>query len=109
MVESFPISSRDQSWLHQFGKKVLPGVFLRCALFAGEVNLERRHLVSDMEELEYFDASEIHARRLIAKEVATPKNVEVFILQIADGTAQLFGRDCGVRKFTFSAGPTCEK
>ena len=39
MVEYHPISARDQSRLHQFGKKVLPGIFLGCALIAGE-NLE---------------------------------------------------------------------
>ena len=33
---------RDQSGLHQFGAKVLPSIFLGCALHAG-VNLERRH------------------------------------------------------------------
>ena len=42
MVGYHPISSKDQSRLHQFGKKVLPGVSVRYALFA-EVNLERRY------------------------------------------------------------------
>ena len=27
MVEYFPISAKDHSRLHQFGKKVLPGIF----------------------------------------------------------------------------------
>ena len=40
MVEYHLISAKDQSRLHQFGKKVLPGIFLGYALFAGE-NLER--------------------------------------------------------------------
>ena len=31
-----PISAKDQSRIHQFGKKVLPGLFLRYALYAGE-------------------------------------------------------------------------
>ena len=34
MVEHHPISSRDQTRLHQFGKKVLPGKFLGYALYA---------------------------------------------------------------------------
>ena len=51
MVEYHPISAKDLSRLHQFGPKVLPGVFLGCALKSGrearreerkEVNLERR-------------------------------------------------------------------
>ena len=35
MVEYHPISAKDRSRLHQSGKKVLPGVFLRYALIAG--------------------------------------------------------------------------
>ena len=41
MVEYHPTSAKDQSRLHQFGAKVLPGIFLGYALYAG--NLERRH------------------------------------------------------------------
>ena len=36
------ISAKDQSRIHHFGKKVLPGLFLGYALYAGR-NLERRH------------------------------------------------------------------
>ena len=32
MVEYLPISAKDQSRLHQFGKKVLPGIFTGYAL-----------------------------------------------------------------------------
>ena len=35
LVEYYPISAEDQSRIHQFGKKVLPGLFLGCALYAG--------------------------------------------------------------------------
>ena len=42
MVEDHPISAKDQSRLHQIGSKVLPGIFLDSALYAGR-NLERRH------------------------------------------------------------------
>ena len=44
MVECYRISTRDQSRLHQFGKNVLIGIFLRYALIAG--NLERRYFGS---------------------------------------------------------------
>ena len=37
MVEYYPISSRDQSRLHQCGKKVLPGIFLGYELIARRV------------------------------------------------------------------------
>ena len=34
MVENHSISVMDQAQLHQFGKNVLPGIFLGYALFA---------------------------------------------------------------------------
>ena len=39
LVEYHPITAKDQSRIHQFGKKVLPGLFLGYALYA-EGNLE---------------------------------------------------------------------
>ena len=42
MVEYHPISAKDLSRLHQFGPKVLPGIFLELCLVCG-ANLERRH------------------------------------------------------------------
>ena len=35
LFEYYPISTKDQSRIHQFGKKVLPGIFLGYALYAG--------------------------------------------------------------------------
>ena len=35
LVEYYPITAKDQSRIHQFGKKVLPGSFLGYALYAG--------------------------------------------------------------------------
>ena len=35
LVEYYPISAKDQSRIHQFGKKVLPGLFFGYALYAG--------------------------------------------------------------------------
>ena len=39
LVEYYPISAKNQSRIHQFEKKVLPGLFLGYALYAGG-NLE---------------------------------------------------------------------
>ena len=36
LVEYYAISAKDQSRIHQFGKKVLPGLFLGYALYARE-------------------------------------------------------------------------
>ena len=54
--------------LHQFCKKVLPGIFLGFVLHAGRI-WKGDILISDIEESEKMDASEIHANRINAKEV----------------------------------------
>ena len=40
-----------------------------------------------------MDASELHARRLNAKEVLTPKNGDQIIFPVADGTVKISGKD----------------
>ena len=58
LVEYEPISAKDQSGIHQFGKKVLPGLFLGYTLYAERIR-KGDLLVADLEELETMDASEI--------------------------------------------------
>ena len=58
-----------------FGPKVLPSKFLGYVLHAGRI-WKRDILITDIEKLEQMDASEIHAKRLDAKEVLTPMNGE---------------------------------
>ena len=70
MVEYHPFSAKDLSRRHQLGPKVLPGVFLGYVLYAEGI-WKGDIMVADIEELEQMDASEIHARRLNAKEVLT--------------------------------------
>ena len=84
LVEYYPISAKDQSRIHQFGKKVLPGLFLGYAgrIWKGDI------LVADIEELETMDTSEIYSKRLNAKEVIFPKQGE-FIFPVADGRIEL--------------------
>ena len=65
LVEYHPFSAKDQSRIHHFGKKVLPGLFLGCALYAGGI-WKGDVLVADLEELETMDASEIYSKRLNA-------------------------------------------
>ena len=73
MVEYHPISAEGQSRIHQFGKKVLPGLFLGYALYAGGF-WKGDVLIADFEELETMDASEA-----------------------ADGRIKLFGGDQELR------------
>ena len=94
MVEYHIISAEDLSRLHQFGPKVLSGIFLGYALHA------ERIWKGDIEELEQVDASEINARRLDAKEVSTPMSGEKCMFPIADGTVKLSGRDQVLRTST---------
>ena len=98
LVEYHPVTAKDQSRIHQFGKKVLPGLFFGYALYAerfwkGDV------LVADFEELETTDASEIYSKRLNAKEVIFPKQGE-FIFPIADGRIKTPGGDQDLRTST---------
>ena len=99
LVEYHPITAKDQSRIHQFGKKVLPGLFLGYALYAegiwkGDV------LIADLEELETMDASEIYSKRLSAKEVTFPKEKGEFTFPIADGRIKPLGGDQDLRTST---------
>ena len=59
-------------------------------------------MVVDVEELEEMDASELHARRLNAKEGLTPQRSGNFIFPVADGTVQIFGRERRLRTSTLT-------
>ena len=52
LIEFHPISLKDQTRVHQFGKKVLPGTFLGYALIAEKGDI----LVEDMEDLVKSDS-----------------------------------------------------
>ena len=58
-------------------------------------------MIADIEEMEEMDASELHARRLNAKEVLTLQRSGNFIVPVADGTVKLSGRDHALRTSTF--------
>ena len=97
LVEYHPITAKDLSRIHQFGKKVLLGLFLRYALYAGGI-WKGDVLIADLEELETMDASE-YSKRLNAKEVIFPKQGE-FIFPIADGRIRTPGGDQDLRTST---------
>ena len=78
MAECHPISAKDQSRLHQVGKKFFTGVFRGYVLIVGTI-WKGNIVVPNIEELENLGASEIHPRKLNAKEVVTPKQVIFFI------------------------------
>ena len=82
MVEYHPISAKDLSRLHQFGPKVLPGIFFDHVLHARR-NLERRHSGRRHWRI---GRDGLHARRFNAKEVLTPMKGDSLIFPVADGT-----------------------
>ena len=61
-------------------------------------------MVADTEELEQMDASELHARRLNAKEVLTPVSGEKFIFPIADGKVETLWRRSGSENIHLDPG-----
>ena len=79
-VEYHPTTAKDQSRIHQFGKTILPGLFLGYALYAGGI-WKGDVLIAHLEELETMDASEIYSKKLNAKEVLFPKEKGEFIFQ----------------------------
>ena len=99
LVEYYPVSAKDQSRIHQFGKKVLPGLFLGYALYAGRM-WKGDVLIADLEELETMDASKIYSKRLNAKEVIFPRENGKFYCPIADGRIKLPGGDQDLRTST---------
>ena len=98
LVEYHPFTAKDQSRIHKFGKKVLPGLFLGYALYAGGI-WKGDVLIADLEELETMDASEIYSKRLNAKEVIFPQKGE-FVFPIADGRIKTPGEDQELRTST---------
>ena len=103
IVEHHPISAKNESKLHQFGAKVFPGIFLGYVMYAwwiwkGDI------MVADIEELEEMDASELHARRLNAKEVLTRQRSENFMFPVADGTIKIFGRSTASENIHLNPG-----
>ena len=99
VVEYHLFTGKDQSRIHQFGKKVLPGLFLGYALYAGGI-WKGDALVADLEELETVDATEIYSKRLNAKELIFPKEKEEFICPIADERIKTPGGDQDLRTST---------
>ena len=105
LVEYHPITAKDQSRNHQFGKKVLPGLFLGYALYA--VRIWKGDVpIADLEELETTDTSEIYSKRLNAKEVILPKEKGEFIFSNRRWTNQNPWRRSGPENIHFGTAST---
>ena len=107
-MEYLPNSDRDKAIIHQFGKKVLTGIFLGYALILGEI-WKGDILKADIEELEKLDASEIYPRRLNAKEVLITHKHGEFVFLVTDGSATLSGRDYEFQESTLRRESTVRR
>ena len=101
MVEYHPISAKYISRLHQFCPKVLPSMFLGYVFYAAGIWIGDI-MVADIEELEQMDASELHARRLNAKEVLTQMKGDNFLFLVANETVKASGGDQRLRTSTLT-------
>ena len=100
LVEYYPISARNQSRIHQFGKKVLPGLLLGYALYAGGIR-KGDIMVADIEELETIDASEIYSKKETqCKGSNISQNTWKNIFPVADGRIKFIGGDQELRTST---------
>ena len=86
---------------HHFDPKVLRSKFFGYILYAGGI-WKGDIMVADIEEMEEMDASELHARRLNAKELLTPQRSGNFIFPVADGTVKICGREQRLRTSTLT-------
>ena len=105
LVECHPISARDQSGIHQFGKKVFPGNFLSYELIAERL-WKGDILIADLKDSEQLDTSEIYLRRINSIEVLITQQDDEFIFPVADETVRLSLRDYVFREPTPSREPT---
>ena len=99
LVEYYPISAKDQSRIHQFGKKVLPGLFLGYALYAGEFG-KVTYWLQTLRSWKRWTHLKSTRKGLNAKEVIFPKEKGKFIFPIADGRIKTVGGDQDLRTST---------
>ena len=80
LVEYHPITAKDQSRIHQFGKKVLPGLFLGYALYAGRI-WKGNVLVADLESWRRWTLRKSTQKDSMRKRSYFPKKKEKLFFQ----------------------------
>ena len=103
LVEYHPVTAKDQSRIHQFGKTVLPGLFLGYAVYAGRI-WKGDILVADIEELETMDASESTLKDLsMQRKQYSPKKMEIFLDTGTSNSRRRSRRfSCRIRRVSFT-------
>ena len=85
------ISTKDKSGLHQFGTKMLPGIFIGCALNSGRV-WTGGLVITDWHDMENHVASEVHVNRFKSTEVGIKKMQDEIKYACADFFLRQEGR-----------------
>ena len=96
MVEYHPISAKDISRLHQFGAKVLLGIFLGYALCARVESGKETLWSQTLKNWRTWTHQKSTPEASHAKEVLTPMKGDNFIFPVADGTVKIFGGEDSV-------------
>ena len=99
LVEYHPITAKDQSRIHQFGKKVLPGLFLEYALYAGEFG-RVTYWSQTLRSWRRWTHRKSTQKRPNAKEVIFPKEKGEIIFPISYGRIKTLGGDQDLRTST---------
>ena len=104
LVEYYPNCAKDQSRIHQIGKKVLPRLFLGYALYAGGI-WKGDVLVADLDELETMDASEIYSKKTQCKGINISQRKWKIRFSCRRWTNKIYWRRSGTENIHLDAGP----
>ena len=99
LVEYDPLAAKDQSRIHQFGKKVLSGLFLGYALYAGGI-WKGDVLVADLEGVGDDGRIGNLLKKTQCERGDFSKEKGEFIFPIADGRIKTLGGDQDLRTST---------
>ena len=99
MVEHHPTTAEDQSTIHQFGKKVLPGLFFGCALYAGG-NWKGDVLLADLESWRRWTHRKSTQKKTQCERDDISQRKRRIYFPIADGRINLAGGDQDLRTST---------
>ena len=99
LVEYYPITAKDQSRIHQFGKKVLPGLFFGHTLYAREFG-RVPYWLQTLRSWRRWTHRKSTRKDSRTKEVIFPKEKGEFIFPIADGRIKTPGGDQELRTST---------
>ena len=100
-VEYHPVTAKDQSRIHQFGKKVLPGLFLGYALYAGGGEFGRvTYWLQTLRSWRRWTHRKSTRKDSMRRKSYFPKEKGEFIFPIADGRIDPLGGGQDLRKST---------